>query len=214
MKTNILVLTSVILFSHAWALASPAPSPAVVPADNEWTLNTIFTSPQQISVRLPGHRRPQRFWYIILTLTNNSKLDADFYPKCELMTDAFDLTAAYKDTKNIVFNQIKKRHNKKFPFLESLESADNKILQGSDQAKDMVIIWPDFDSKARNITLFIAGLSNETLSVTHPTKKDANGQPLKLYLRKTLELKYSIGGDEKFRDKAKLIFKAKRWIMR
>ncbi|MCD4831563.1 MAG: hypothetical protein K8R02_07145 [Anaerohalosphaeraceae bacterium] len=213
MRLNIL-FTAIFLLGTSAAFCTAAPEPSIVPNNNEWTLNTVFTNPQQITVRIPGKRAPQRFWYIILTMTNTSNIDAPFYPKCDLMTDTFKILPAYKDTKNIVFGRILKRHKKKFPFLESMETADSRILQGRDQTRDMVIIWPDFDPKARSISLFIAGLSNETVSVIHPTIMDSDGNPLKLYLRKTLELKYSIGGDEKLRNRSKLVFKSKRWVMR
>ena len=203
---------AVVLLGSAWAFA--APQPAIVPAPTQWTLNVVFTQPQQITVKIPGVRKPQRFWYIIITATNNYETDVPFYPDCQLLTDTFQVIPAYKDTKNIVFDKIKARHKKKYPFLESLEFAGNRILQGQDNTKDLTVIWPDFDPKAKNISLFLAGLSNETIVVDHPTAKDPNGVAEKIYLRKTLELQYSIGGDEKLRDSGTLVFRGKRWIMR
>jgi len=191
-----------------------APKPAIVPGANIWTLNVVFTQPQQITVKIPGERKPQRFWYIILTVTNNAGIDVPFYPSCELVTDTFQIIPAYRDTRNVVFDKIQNRYKKKYPFLESLESAENKILQGQDNTKDLVIIWPDFDAKAKNISLFIAGLSNETKVIEHPTQKDKDGKPEKIYLRKTLELQYSIGGDPNLRSNTKLAFKSQNWQMR
>ena len=95
-----------------------------------------------------------------------------------------------------------------------LDLAGNKVLSGIDNTKDIAIIWPDFDQKAKEVTLFIAGLSNETAVIEHPLDKDSEGKPKKVYLRKTLALKYAIGGDEKLRDQAKLAYKAKSWVMR
>jgi hypothetical protein len=213
MKQRLFVgIAAIILFTSVNAFS--APKPAVVPKENQWTLNVVYTQPQQITVRIPGERKPQRFWYIIITVTNTANIDVPFYPSCELMTDTFQMIPAYKDTRNIVFDKIKSRHKKKYPFLESLEKADNKILQGQDNTKDLAIIWPDFDPKAKNISLFIAGLSNEIAAVEHPTKKDPNGNPEKIYLRKTLELQYSIGGDPNLRSNTILAFKGQDWKMR
>ena len=78
----------------------------------------------------------------------------------------------------------------------------------------IAIIWSDFDPKAKNIALFIAGLSNETVAIDHPVETDKNGEPVKVYLRKTLALDYAIGGDEKLRAGAGLRYKSKRWVMR
>jgi hypothetical protein len=202
----IILLTSINVFS--------APQPAIVAKANQWTLNVVFDQPQQIMVKVPGQAKAQRFWYIIVTLTNNSDMDVPFYPSCELVTDTLQVVGTYQDSKNVVFKKIKHRHKKKYPLLESILFADNRILQGQDNTKDLAIIWPDFDAKAKNVSLFLAGLSNETASVEHPTEKDAEGNPKKLYLRKTLELQYSIGGDEKLRSSGKLAYKGKLWVMR
>ena len=213
MKKYIYILAA-LLFLSAANISLAGPEPAIVPGPSLWTLDIGFSQPQQITVKLPWERKARRFWYIILTMTNDADLDVPFYPTCEMMTDTFKITQAYKDTRGIVFAKIKKRYKKTFPFLESLETASNRILQGQDNQRDMVIIWPDFDPKAKRVTLFLAGLSNETIVVPHPVATEEDGQPLKVYLRKTLQLDYTIGGDEKLRGKAALAYKDKRWIMR
>ena len=213
MRTTFYVLSLACLLTTL-TLCQAAPEPAIVPGANLWTLNVEYTGPQQIMVKVPGQRAPQRFWYILLTMTNNYNRDVDFYPGCDLMTNTLKLTQAYRDTRNIVFKKIQKRHKKKYPFLESLEYAEDRILQGEDNTKDMVIIWPDFDLKAKMISLFIAGLSNETVAIEHPTAKDENGQPEKIYLRKTLQLDYAIAGDKALRSRSRLMFKNQNWIMR
>lgn len=191
-----------------------APQPAIVPTANQWTLNVVYNQPQQITVKIPNQRKPQRFWYIILTITNNTNIDVPFYPECQLVTDTFQVIPAYRDTRNLVFDKIKSRYKKKYPFLESLETAEPRILQGEDNTKDLVIIWPDFDASARNISLYIAGLSNETVVIDHPTQKDPNGNPEKIYLRKTLQLDYSISGDPAMRSNTSLVYKSMDWVMR
>ncbi len=80
--------------------------------------------------------------------------------------------------------------------------------------KDIVIIWPDFDPMAKEVHLFITGLSNETAVVYQPAIKDDTGKPKEFFLRKTLELNYKVGGDPIYRGDTKLTFESKRWIMR
>ena len=191
-----------------------APEPAVVPGPGDWTVDVTFEHPQQILMRLSGDSKPRRFWYTIITLTNKTNRDVDFYPRCELMTDTFQIIPAGKGTPAAIFEQIKGRHQSRYPFLESLEKADNKILQGQDNTKDIAIIWPDFDAKAKNIKLFIAGLSNETVAIDHPVAKDKTGKPVKVFLRKTLELSYNLSGDAALRSDVNLAYKGKRWVMR
>jgi hypothetical protein len=130
------------------------------------------------------------------------------------MTDTFRITQAGKNVSPVVFEQIKKRHKSRYPFLELLSKSGNRILQGEDNTKDIAVIWPDFDVKAKNIRLFIAGLSNETVAINHPIAKDDFGNPEKVFLRKTLELNYNFKGDPAIRSGASLTYKGKRWIMR
>jgi hypothetical protein len=191
-----------------------APEPAIVPGPTDWTVDVIFEHPQQIELKLSGDNKPKRFWYTLITLTNKTNRDVDFYPKCELMTDTFQIIPTGRNTPAVVFEQIKRRHQSRYPFLESLEKAGNRILQGQDNTKDIAIIWSDFDAKAKSLKLFIAGLSNETIAVDHPVAKDKAGKPIKVFLRKTLELSYTLGGDAAFRSDAKLVYKGKRWVMR
>jgi len=191
-----------------------APEPAIVPAPGQWTVDIQFTPLQQIVLPARADNQPMRFWYLIITLTNNTDDDVDFYPKCDLMTDTFQITPAGKAVTPAVFQQIKKRHKSIYPFLEPLAKAGNRILQGEDNTKDIAVIWPDFDVQAKNIKVFIAGLSNETVAIDHPVAKDQNGLPVQVFLRKTLELSYAFKGDPALRAGAELTYKGKRWIMR
>ena len=191
-----------------------APEPAIVQAPGQWTLETQFAHPQQLVLQRGSDNKPVRFWYVIVTLTNTAGRDVDFYPKCDLMTDTFQIIPAGRFVPAAAFEQIKARHKSRYPFLEPLEKVGNKILQGQDNTKDIAIIWPDFDVRAKTISLFITGLSNETIAVDHPVSKDAAGQPLKVFLQKTLEINYSIKGDAALRSGARLDYEGKCWVMR
>lgn len=212
MKRLIYGLLGILALSACLSLA--APKPAVVPGPAQWTIDTEFSHPQQIVLRRTPDNKPAVFWYTIITLTNNTREDVGLYLKCDLMTDTFQIIPDGKDVIPAVFEQIKMRHQNRYSFLKPLGQADNKLLQGEDNTQDIAVIWPDFDKNAKNITLFITGLSNETAVIDHPVAKDENGQPQKVFLRKTLELKYAVKGDTASRNGVSLVFIAKRWIMR
>lgn len=209
-------LFSIALFGCLFAvsLCLAAPKARLAPGPEIWTLDLKYEHPQQILVKFKGENRARRFWYIILTLTNNTGEDVEFYPKCDLLTDTFKIVPASCPVSDIVFNAVKRRHGRKYPFLESLEQTGNRILQGEDNAKDLVIIWPEFDPTAKKVAFFIAGLSNETVVVEHPTEKGEDGKPLNIFLRKTLELDYAFAGDPTIRNKAKLMFQEQSWVLR
>ena len=212
MKKNILIT---LVFCGALAsVSAAAPKPAAVPQPGSWTVDVKFEHPQMIMVKAAGDKQPKRFWYLIMTLTNKTSSDVEFYPKCELMTDTLQLIPAGESVPTAVFEQIKERHQSRYPFLEYFETTGRKILQGQDNAKDVAIVWPDFDPEAKSIKLFIAGLSNETISVDHPTEKDKSGKPVKVFLRKTLELSYAVKGDAALRTNDSLSYETQRWIMR
>ena len=185
MKTwffGILVVSTLVIAT----LCRGYPTPAVVSGLNEWTLEVQFDQPRQIDVRIPGRKGTKRYWYIVLTMTNNTTRDeVPFYPACDLMTDTFEITPAASKTRQVVFEKIKRRHQGKYPFLELLDLAGNKVLSGIDNTKDIAIIWPDFDVEARSIKLFMTGFSNETVPINHPVLKDNNSMPIKVFLRKT-----------------------------
>lgn len=208
------ICTILAIISATACISIAAVEPAVLPAPDGWTIDSVFEHPQQIVLTLNGQNQPSRFWYMLITLTNQTDSDVDFYPKCELMTDTFQIIPAGKSIPAEVFTQIKNRHQNKYTFLELLEGTDGKLLQGSDNARDIAIIWPDFDADAKSIKLFITGLSNETVCVNHPTDKDEQGNPVKVFLRKTLELDYGITGDAAFRSDAVLTYNGQQWIMR
>jgi len=202
----VIALTACLLFA--------APKPAVVQDPMQWTIDTEFTHPQKVFIRRTTDNKPIIFWYIIITVTNKTGNDVDFYPKCDLMTDTFQVIPEGKGVISAVFEQIKRRYKGRYPFLESLGQTDKKLLEGEDNTKDIAVIWPDFDENADNISLFITGLSNETAAVDHPVAKEENGRSQKVYLRKTLELNYAVKNDPVSRSGVNVSYKGKNWIMR
>ena len=191
-----------------------APRPAIVQRTGQWTLEARYEQPQQIV--LPwGPNGETRFWYMIVTVTNRTGQDVEFYPKCDLMTDTFQIVPAGRGVTPAVFEAIKQRHQSRYPFLESLRGVANRVLEGEDNAKDIAIIWQDFDTHALGFKVFLTGLSNETAVVPHPVAVDqATGKPVPIYLRKTLELTYALRGDPALRASVEVVYKGQGWVMR
>ena len=191
-----------------------APRPAIVQRPGQWTLEVRYEHPQQIV--LPwGPSGESRFWYVIATVTNRTGQDVEFYPKCDLLTDTFQIVPAGKGVTPAVFEAIKQRHQSRYPFLEPLQTGGTRVLQGEDNAKDIAIVWADFDTQALGFKVFIGGLSNETAVVPHPVAVDqASGRPIPVYLRKTLELTYALRGDPALRPSVEVVHKGQDWVMR
>lgn len=159
--------------------------------------------------------KPQRFWYMIISLTNETaENEVPFYPKFELVTDTFQILPAGLGEQKGLFELVKAKYQGSYPFLESLDFSDNLIRRGADNTRDFVIFWPDFDSAAKTVQFYLAGLSNETAAINHPIKVDAQGNPVRVYLQKTLQLTYSIGADPQLRQNASLRYEGQDWVMR
>jgi hypothetical protein len=195
-------------------LSMAAPEPAIVQRPGQWTLEIRYEQPQQLV--LPwGPSGESRFWYMILTVTNRTGQDVEFYPKCDLMTDTFDIVPAGRGVPPMVFEMIRQRHQGQYPFLEWLSQVPNRMLQGEDNARDIAVIWEDFDLRAAGFDVFISGLSNETAVVSHPVAVDpATKRPVPVYLRKTLDLTYAFRGDPAVRSSVEVVYKDHTWVMR
>jgi len=211
MKNYLLFGTVVTVILAGLCLA--APTPAVVQRPGQWTMQVRYEHPRQLVLPL-GAGGEQRFWYMIVTVTNRTGMDADFYPKCDLMTDTFQIVPAGRGVPPTVFEMIKQRHAAKYPFLEPLQGVSNRILEGEDNAKDIAIIWQDFDPQAKSFNVFISGLSNETAVIRHPVATDNNGNPVSVFLRKTLELTYGLRGDPALRSSVEVVYRRQGWVMR
>jgi hypothetical protein len=202
-----------VLMAVLAGLCVAAPEPAVVQKPGQWTVEARYEHPQQLV--LPwGENGPTRFWYMILTVTNRTGQDVAFYPRCELMTNTFQILPAGRGVPPIVFERIKERHASNYPFLEPLEGVENRLLQGRDNARDIAVIWSDFDKQATGFTVFITGLSNESAAVKHPVARDDLGLPVFVFLRKTLAVAYQLRGDPALRSSVEVEYEDQEWVMR
>jgi hypothetical protein len=208
MKNQWIPILATILLCCTYSLG--APEPAVVQGPSLWTTHVTFEPLQQLMYQPDNTAKPRRFWYTILTIVNRSGDDVEFHPKCDLMTDTFQILPAGKFVPEGVFAQIKRRHEKKYPLLQSLSQTKPQLLQGEDNAIDVAIIWSDIQAQAKEVKLYISGLSNETAVVALP---DTDPQ-MQVYLRKTLELSFQLKGDAQWRSNSDILYKGKRWVMR
>jgi hypothetical protein len=200
--------------------AGTYPKPLTVPL--QWQLEIELGDFRPIAVRLPDKKEDQIFWYLRYTVTNRSGDDRVFVPEVILYTDTGEIVRAGKQTPMAVFNKIKALYND--PLMKIPTAMTGKLLQGEDNAKSSVAIWPDFDPNAGKVSIFLGGLSGETTSVNLPSpiivvEPDWRGQerPVtkdKLLLVKTLELQYAIPGEKAARRHLAPKLTKQHWVMR
>lgn len=209
-------LLTIIFFSLIAGVAVAAPKPALVPADGVWQLDIEFHGqPQQITITMPGDAEPRSFWYLPYTITNNTDHEVRFYPQFDLLTDTLKLYHAGEGVRQPIFEAIRERYNSTIPLLEPESMITGRILLGADNARDSLVIFPDFDPEATSVSIFVAGLSNENVIVEHPTlTEDEEAQPKQVLLRKTLRMQYRIVGDAINPGQRVLLYHSLDWIMR
>ena len=208
-------------------LAPAAPEPALVPPDGAWQLEIeLHGDLQQTIVKLPGSDEAKSYWYLLYTITNNTGQDVVFYPQFELMTDTFRLHRSGVNVRRPVFEAIRELYDRTIPLLEPESMITGQagpgqakgILQGQDNARDSVAIFQDYDPNATKIRVFIAGLSNETVTVellSRPAAEEPGVKTAqKVLLRKTLMLEYQIVGDAYNPQGRVALYRNRKWVMR
>ena len=186
---------------------SAAPEPSRLPVS--WELNFRYGPLNRISVSIDG--KQSTYWYMRYTVINNSGRDILFTPSFEIVADTGTAQAAFKEANgkdnipNAVYEKIKEQQAN--PLLQSPNSVFGRLLQGEDNAKDSVIIFPALDPEGRDFRLYAMGLSGETAEVTNPV----TGKPV--ILQKTLEMDLKLPGQAIGID-PKTQVTAIKWVMK
>jgi hypothetical protein len=201
-------------------VGSAAPKPSQVPFS--WELDFEYKTPQAIRIQLPGEKSAKTFWYMLYTVTNHTGADQTFVPEFVLYTTSGQLLRSGAGVPFTAYEQIKQTVNN--PLLQESTAIIGKLLQGNDNAKTGVAIWPDFDARSGVIDIFVGGLSGEMTEITLPEaievmQLDASGKQNKVtkstvVLNKTLDLRYSVPGEASNRANVTPVLEKKSWVMR
>ncbi len=202
--------------------SSSAPPPVPSEVSSSWELEFDFDAPVPVTLTVPGEKKPRTFWYMQYRVANRTGEDQIFVPEFVLYTDKGEVIPAGRSAPIAVFNAIKKMHNN--PLLKDFSAITGKLLQGEDNAKEGLAIWPDFDNKVGTVDIFIGGLSGETAEIKLPrpitvTETDANGKAVEvekdtILLSKTLQVTYRIPATADGRGGKPAQEIGREWIMR
>ncbi len=232
MQKLVLLIATVALIATLGASAPTANRS--VPAADAWQLDFEFAPPQRLEITLPGHSQPRRYWYMLYKVINNSGRDRLFLPAFELVyqrSDGMGRIQADMGINPAVFAAIKKQHQRAYRFLKEPVLAMGRLLQGRDNAKTTVAIWPAFDEQADRFSIYVAGLSGQTRLVANPnynrsqpelqeqalpdgTKISMTVNPRFFTLRKVLKIDYELPGDPVSRRSIRPVEAKRTWVMR
>lgn len=232
----------VLAFSGSHTVAQPEPSPVRV----SWELS--FEPAPPLRIEVDTGKGPQTYWYVLYTVTNNTGEDIDFHPEIvrvnEIETElpaaqakalpekapCITVDPAIVGLHSAVFRKIQDRHKKTHPFLVPPVEAIGKLLQGRDNARTSVAVFPDLDPRVSKFTVYVSGLSGERVTKPNPmynpqrasSEADktagktagSGGNPKFFVLRKTLGIPYTLPGDVKTRRTARPKLGRMTWVMR
>lgn len=179
-----------------------------------WQLDFDYELPELIAHEdLRGQTR--WYWYMTYTVTNNSGRAQMFIPEVTIATDDGKMFSAGTKVPAGVFRRVKQREENNL--LESSVEVIGRLLEGEDNAKDSVAIWPATDPEIDQLTMFVAGLSGETQIVID----SVTGEPMvdpetekPVIVRKTLMLEYALPGNPPQVKDQIIELKNEEWIMR
>lgn len=199
--TGVLALVLALVATTGAVVAAPEPEP--VPRRWEFRVDPGELRLACVEVPPIGH---QAFFYITYKVTNTTGQDRFFAPSFELVTDRGEIIRSGRNVPPIVADELLDRIG--HPFLQNEIDVQGLILQGRENARDGLVIWRADDLLADEVTVYAAGFSGETRSVTRPDTGEA------VLLRKTLMLRHATPGDLTCRDIDPMARTETRWVMR
>ena len=209
------LVTALVLPLRAADYPEPSPYPLT------WELTFEHKEPKRIVVAVPNSPAPKAYWYMPYTVTNEGEETQTFIPQFELMSEDGRIVRARKDVPRAVLDRI--RSIEQNSLMVPPTRVGGEIQPGVDQARDSVAVWEEPDPDMGTFRIFAGGLSGEFVELKNKTTgevlKNAKGEPL--VLRKTLQLTYSVNGDEVYpgedvvrEGEGRIGKNAKVWVMR
>jgi len=198
------VLTILSVTALGWA-RPPEPDPL----PKRWQLD-IDVGPLRVATVESKAKGAQMYFYLTYRVTNNSGEDQAFAPIFELGTDEGELFRAGKDVPRAIRLEMLDRLGN--PLLEGQIAILGTLLQGKENAKDGLVVWPVGDLDIDEISVYAAGFSGETTTIEFIDPE--SGETKAVTLRKTMMVRYALPGSLERRGAEPITPTAQRWIMR
>jgi hypothetical protein len=188
--------------------ARMAPEPDPVP--RKWQLDVSVGPLRMATVELNDHST-HRYFYLTYKVTNQTQGDVLFAPSFELATDDGEVLRSGRDVPSEATRKIVGDLSN--PMLQDQISIVGSLLQGEENAREGIVIWPANDLMVNEISIYGSGFSGETKVIqTLDTKENKSRE---VVLRKTLSLRYPVAGDlTNISSGQEFVISENRWIMR
>lgn len=186
------------------ALAAPEPDP--VP--RRWQL-TVEPGPLRVaSIDVPGIG-PQLYYFLTYKVVNSTGQDLLFTPSFELTTDEGELVRSGRGVPAAATKVLLDRLEN--PFLQDQISIVGMLLQGEENAKEGLVMWPVGVGHVRSLDIFGSGFSGETRSMD--AFDPETGGTKRVSVRKALMIRYQPKGEVRAGNEGYPVIE-QRWVMR
>lgn len=198
-----LALLAVTLVSVGSRTAVAAPEPEAIP--RRWEIRVEPGPLRCMNVEVPG-KGPQSYFYMTFKATNLSGQDLYFAPSFDLSLSDGTIARSGRDVPAEATKAILGYVNN--PFLKEEIALQGQFLQGPENAKEGLVVWPARTLKFSEASVYMAGFSGETKSIIRPDTGKAH------VLRKTLMLRHEVNGEIDPTLNTTLTRSIQRWILR
>lgn len=149
----------------------------------------------------------QNYWYFTYKVVNRTGQDRWWAPKMELLEDHGGLRRSGKDVSPITVKRIEALIGNKL--IEDQFQIIGEIRQGESNAKEGFVVWSSDALLAKELHLFIRGMSSEFKKMPNPAEGGAE-----ITMHKTMKRDYRVSGDPQARGSTPLECEQTEWILR
>lgn len=187
--------------------ALAAPEPEAVPS--RWEFSIEPGNLRAISLDVPG-QGVRSFYYWTYKVTNNTGSDRPLNPAFELTVEDGTTARTYRSGRNVpreATEMILRKINNPY-LLDEVEVQNGLLLQGRENAREGLVVWPLEAFRADEVVIYVEGFSGESRSVTRPDTGE------RVVLRKTLMLRHQVDGTIETASPRPITRSVERWILR
>ena len=183
--------------------AASHPRPRTV--TDSWKLDFTWQTPRPIAMR-DAEGAYQWYWYMPYEVVNNSGKTVLFIPEITIVTDTGEFMTAGRNIPAGLFTRIDRELDN--PLLENPLAVVGELLEGEDNARESVAIWPAFKDNVTEMTVFVAGISGETTTVRNPVTDEL------VMMRRTLMIQFRLPGNPPTPQRQPVVHEDTREVMR
>jgi hypothetical protein len=208
--TMIRVIAQMALLSLILALVVPvqtyaAPEPS--PVASRWQLD-LRPGPLRIATVVDEIGLAKTYYYLTYDVVNNAGKDIFFAPSFQLASEDGEIRSAGKGVPSVVTNEMLARLRDPFLLDQISMATAGELLQGEENGRTGLVIWPADGLKVDEIKVFAIGFSGETRVINKPDTGE------EITLRKTLMLIHETPGEITGKGDRPMRRISQRWILR